>query len=342
MISKNDICDLIKRLKPHINRFNKTYPGGKLTFFEVYSALAFQYFKDKNVDFAVLETGLGGRLDATNVCNSLVSILTPISLEHTYLLGNTIKKIALEKASIIKKENKLAKNGKRIVLSAKQDKSAMAVIGRVARKNNAVLLEEGKNFKFSIKKDNTFDYKGLNRLKNLNINLLGAHQVANASLAIASVESLRYHNVKVGSQAIRRGLENCRWPARFEIISRNPTVIIDGAQNSASVRTLNKVIKSKFPHKKVWLIFGIAKDKELKDTCHEVEKITPNIILTKVDNPRASEPKDLLKYFKTNSQILAKDSREALKVAKEMAAKDDIILTTGSLYLCGELRQNTL
>jgi dihydrofolate synthase/folylpolyglutamate synthase len=105
------------------------------------------------------------------------------------------------------------------------------------------------------------------------------------------------------------------------------------------MRALHKVVKESFPRKKIWLIFGIAKDKELKDTCREVEKITHNIILTKADNPRASKPKDLLKYFRTNSQILTKDSKEALKVAKDRAGKDGIILATGSLYLCGEARE---
>ncbi|MDD5005019.1 MAG: bifunctional folylpolyglutamate synthase/dihydrofolate synthase [Candidatus Omnitrophica bacterium] len=339
MILKKDILGLVSGLKPKIDKFNKTSKYGELTFFEVYTAIAFQYFKDKKVDFAVLETGLGGRLDATNVCKSLVSILTPISLEHTYLLGNTLEKIAFEKASIIKKENKKSLNGKTLAVSAHQDKTALNVIKKMAQRNNAVLFYEGRDFKFKVKK-NSFDYKGLNyNLENLNIKLLGKHQIANASLAICAIEALRYQGIDIKEDAIKNGLKNCLWPARFEVISKKPTIIIDGAQNGASVKALSKALKEKFPGRKIWAIFGIAKDKELKDTSCEVEKITRNIILTKADNTRAAEPKDLLKYFKTNSQILTKNSKEALKVAKAKANKNDVILVTGSLYLCGETRE---
>jgi len=339
MIPKNDICSLVSRLKPAIDKFNRKYRYNNLTLFEVYTAIAFQYFKNNKVDFAVLETGLGGRLDATNVCSSLVSVITPISLEHTYLLGSSVGRIAFEKASIIKKENKTAINGRKIAVSSAQDKSAMKVIERAACENKSILLKEGKDFGFRIKKDNAFDYRGEGNLEHLGINLLGRHQAANAALAIASVEALQYHNIKVKQEAVRRGLSKCVWPARFEIISRNPTVIIDGAQNSASMQALHQAVKENFPGRKIWLVFGIASDKELRDTCRQAEKITRNIILTRSDNPRAAEPCDLLKYFKADSLIAVKDSREALKVAKIRAKKEDIILVTGSLYLCGEIRE---
>ncbi|MDD5292610.1 MAG: Mur ligase family protein, partial [Candidatus Omnitrophica bacterium] len=193
MIFKSDICGLVSKLKPAIDKFNKNQRYGGLTLFEAYTAIALKYFKDKKVDFAVLETGLGGRLDATNTCNSLISVFAPISLEHTYLLGDNLGKIAFEKASIIKKENKTAVNGKKIAVSSAQGKSAMNMIEKIANKNNTVLLKEGTNFKFSAKRNNVFDYKGVNHLENLRISLIGRHQAANAALAIASVEALQYH-----------------------------------------------------------------------------------------------------------------------------------------------------
>ena len=339
MISKQEICDLVSKLKPSIDKFNKVSKYNALTFFEVYTALAFQYFKNKKVDFVILETGLGGRLDATNICRSLLSIITPISYEHTMVLGNRLRDIAYEKASIIKKENKKICDGKILALTSLQDRCVMDVIKKISKRNNALLLRENKDFDFSIKKNNSFAYSGLNsKIDNLKISLLGRHQIANASLAIASVESLRYHSINIDKSAIRDGLNNCLWPARFESISKNPLVILDGAQNSASVKTLYKTLEENFPNKKIWIIFSIFKNKELKDTCRQIEKISDRIILTKVNNPRASEPEDLLKYFRGNPIFLTNSSKEALELAKAKASRKDLILITGSLYLCGEVR----
>lgn len=318
MILKGEVCKLVDKLKPLAKKFHKQSKYAALTFFELFTALALQYFKEKRVDFVVLETGLGGRLDATNVCSSLISVITPVSYEHTLRLGKTLRKIAFEKASIIKKENKKALNGKITALTSKQPKEALKVIKRIAKQNNAFLLKTRGDFK---------------------INLLGQHQKENASLAVAAIEALRYHNIKVSKQVIRKGLDKCRWPARFEVISKEPLIIFDGAQNAASVKALAKTVKEIFPDKKIWIVFGISKDKELKDTCREIEKISNQIILTKANNPRASEAKDLIKYFSRNSLPLTNCSEEALNLAKEKAGKDELILVTGSLYLCGEIRK---
>ncbi len=339
MISKKEICDLVSRLKPCIDRFNKNSKYDALTFFEVYTAIAFVYFQDKRVDFVVLETGLGGRLDATNVCNSLVSIITPISLEHTYLLGKKLKEIAFEKASIIKKQNKKISQRKAIALTAKQNRAVMETVENIAKRNSVTLIKEGRDFRFNLTQKGHFNYRGATyNLRNLHINLLGRHQIANASLAIASIEALRYHNIKVDGQDVRSGLKNCIWPARFQIVSNNPTVIIDGAQNSASVRALGRTLKDNFPNRRTWVIFGIAKDKELKDTCRELEKITKKIVLTKSVNPRASEPEELAKYFKAKPIMTTNNLKKALRLTKSLCGKNDLILVTGSLYLCGEVR----
>jgi len=339
MISKKEICELVCQLKPSIDAYNKILKNDALSFFEVYTALAIEYFKKKEVDFVVLEAGLGGRLDATNTCSNLISIITPISYEHTTTLGKTLRKIAYEKSCIIKQENKRISNGKIIALTSRQKKVVEDVIKEAAQRNNALLLQEGRDFRFIIK-DDAFDYEGLGvRINNLAVSLSGRHQIANASLAIAAVGALRYHSVVIGEKAIREGLKNCLWPARFEIVSKNPLVVLDGAQNAASMEVLRKAVNEIFPGRKIWLIFGISKDKELKDTCQEVEKITDKIILSRSVNPRASQPKDLLRYFKHNSLLVTKTSKEALKLAKTKAKKKDVILVTGSLFLCGEMRE---
>jgi dihydrofolate synthase / folylpolyglutamate synthase len=150
---------------------------------------------------------------------------------------------------------------------------------------------------------------------------------------------LGYHNIKINKDVIRNGLKRCLWPARFEIISKAPLIIIDGAHNSASMIVLRKTLREFFPHKKVWVIFGISQDKELKDTCREIEKFNARIILTKADNPRAAEPQRLLRYFSNNSILLTHSTSEALNLAKSKIKKDDLILVTGSLFVCGEVRQ---
>lgn len=342
MISRDEVCKLVKELKYSIDKFNKNLKE-PLTFFEVYTALAFKYFKDKKTDFVVLETGLGGRLDATNICSSLLSVITPISLEHTNLLGKRIEEIAFEKVSIIKKENEKSADGRIIALTAKQSSRAMSVINESAKTNNSILIREGREFNYKINKDHSFDYIGLFRgTKRLKIQLLGKHQIANASLAIAASEALRYYNVVIEEAAIRKGLENCFWPARLEILSKKPLIIVDGAHNQASAHILNSAIKGEFPARKIWLVFGIAKDKELVNTCMEISKIGKDIILTKANNPRASEPKDLLKYFKNSRVVVTKNSKEAFGKAKRLAGSRDLILVTGSLYICGEVRDLVL
>ncbi|MFH1622779.1 MAG: folylpolyglutamate synthase/dihydrofolate synthase family protein [Candidatus Omnitrophota bacterium] len=340
MISKNEICNLVKEIKPAIDKFNKNSKYDSLSFFEVYTALAFRYFRDQQVDFVVLETGLGGRLDATNTCKSLASIITPISLEHTSLLGKTLKDIAYEKASIIKKGNSKTNKNKILALTAKQDKPVNKVIESKVKHNNSILFKEGSDFKFILRNKSHFDYKGIYyNVGNLSINLLGRHQIANASLAIASIEALRYHNINVSQEAIRNGLRNSNWPARFEIIAKEPTLIIDGAQNSASVKALGETLRENFPHRKVWVIFGIARDKELKDTCRQVENIAKDIILTKSSNPRASEPNDLVQFFKKMPIMVADTLKTALKMVKSIVNKKDLIVVTGSLYLCAEAKE---
>ena len=339
MISKQDIYRLIDRLKKPIDKFNKKSKLGSLSFFEVYTALSFAYFNEQKVDFVVLEAGLGGRLDATNVCSSIISIITPISLEHTKWLGRSIRKIAFEKASIIKQDNQKSNIDKVIAISAKQKNKASRIIKIVANKNKAFLLQGGKDFKFFTKNNDLFDYNGLFcQIRDLWVNLFGSHQIENASLAIATIEALRYYNVNIDKRIIRLGLQRCQWPARYEVVAKRPLIIIDGAQNSASQQALKHAIRKQLGKRKVWVIFGMAKDKEISSTCKVVSQISKSIILTKADNPRAMNPSRLQGYFRKSKVLLSKCVEEALNLALSRVSKEDAILATGSLYICGEAR----
>jgi dihydrofolate synthase / folylpolyglutamate synthase len=333
MIPKKELLRLVKRLKPVIDKFNLRLKQEPLTFFEVYTALAFVYFKEKKVDFAVLETGLGGRLDATNTVNPLVCVITPISYEHTRQLGSTLRQIATEKAGIIKGRNL-------VVISAPQEKEALKVIKRKCKHTGARLYEVGKDIKYQ-KTGNTFTVFGLNAIyPDLRTRLLGSHQLINASAAIGAVEALSFYRSQAAN-FIREGLYNTVWPGRCEVISKKPLIILDGAQNAASARVLKKAIKEKFPYKKLVLVLGVCNDKDIKGICREFYDFSDKIILTKADNPRASEPRELAGYFSGKEFYITVGTKEAKSKALSLAGKQDLILVTGSLFVVGEFRDTS-
>ena len=332
MISEEQVISLVEKMKPLADKFSKSNPYGCLSFFEIYTALAFIYFKEKNVDFAVLETGLGGRLDATNTVDAWVSAITPLSYEHTQKLGNTLKKIAAEKAGIIK-------NNGQIVISAPQEKEAMLVIKDKSRKIGAKLFLVGEDIVY--KKENSgFRVKGIfKEYPNLRLGLLGEHQLVNAAVAAAVVEALRNKGINIGTDAIREGLAKTLWPGRCEVVAENPLVVLDGAQNKASAHALKEAVRENFKYKRLILILGVSQDKDIKGISQELRGLAGEVILTKANNPRAMEPAILAGYFKNKRSRITEKVKEALIKAKAIANKDDLILITGSLFVVGEARE---
>lgn len=318
MISRKDLADLATRLKPAIQEYNRKSKYGALSFFEVYTALGFIYFKEKNVDFAVLETGLGGRLDATNTADSLVAVITPVSYEHTQKLGSTLRRIATEKAGIIKERQ-------RFVVSAPQRSAAMKVIRQKCRKTGAKL------------------YEASGARHGLRMSLLGGHQLINAQTAIRAVKALRNYDVKINSGIIKKGIQNTLWPGRCEVVSKRPFIVLDGAQNSASAEALKKTIKENFSgaggYNRLILIFGISKDKDIKGVASVLNELADSIILTKADNPRAALPGEIKRYLKGKEIYSTENVKDALKLAKLKAGVKDLILVTGSLFVVGEARR---
>jgi len=338
MITKKELTKLVQALKPAIEKYNRNSTCGPLSFFEVYTALAFIYFKEKKVNFAVLETGLGGRLDATNVVNPLVCAITPISYEHTQKLGNTLQEIAVEKAGIIKSCRSLAINHQPVVITAPQENEAMRVIRKKCQEAKAKLYEVGRDIVYQ-KIGGEFRVKGIFRTyPDLKIKLIGTHQLLNAAVAVGIIEALRSYNIKVGIELIRAGLYNTRWPGRCEVIAKNPLVVLDGAQNIASARALKKAIKGNFKYARLILILGISSDKDIKGICNELNKLADEVILTRADNPRASKPQELAKYFINNNVCIANSVKDAKAEAWRRVKKKDLILITGSLYVVGEAR----
>ena len=307
-ISKAKLLRLVSYLKPRIESFNKRSKSRPLTFFEIVTVLAFVYFKKNNVEFAVLETGLGGRLDATNVVKPLVSVITPLSYEHTGILGNTLAEIAGEKSGIIKKNT--------VVISAPQADESMKVIRDKCEELKCILHEAG----------NTAKYR---------LNLLGAHQLMNAAVAQEAVRAL---NLNVSDGCIKRGLGNTVWPGRCEIVNRRPYIILDGAQNKASARAIKKTIVENFNYNKLILVLGVSNDKDIKGICSEFSPIADKVILTKANSIRATKPGVLAKQFKNKKNYITESVKEAKTLAKSLARKEDLILVTGSLFVVGEFR----
>lgn len=350
MIAEDELSDLVTRLKPDIEKYNRGSEYGPLSFFEIYTALAFTYFKKQKVDFAVLETGLGGRLDATNTVNPLVCVITPISYEHTDKLGHTLREIAAEKAGIIKRQKIKAKSQKKkkekrqklLVVCAPQEKEAIEVIRAQSKEAGAKLYELNKDIFYEAAHQGFNVVSLFGEYPNLKIRLLGNHQFINAAAAIGAVEALRYHGIMVNMDSIREGLYNALWPGRCEVLSRNPIVVLDGAQNAASAGVLKQAVKENFQYKRLVLVLGVSQDKDRKGICGQLYDLADEVILTKANNPRATDPKALAGYFAGKAVRITKNVQEAKKASGNRAGGNDLILVTGSLFVVGEFRKNDL
>ncbi len=308
------------------------------TEFEIVTAIAFQYFKEENVDYVVLEVGMGGRLDSTNVIdNPLVSVITPISLDHTDYLGDTIDKIAFEKAGIIKE------NG--YVVSHPQEDKAMDVIkNQCSAKNSKLLIAsiEGINIKKYDEGGTQFHIKTLdNYYSDLEIQLLGEHQVNNGAVALTAIEVLvNYHGIFISEESMKKGLKNAKWPGRMEILQRNPTLLIDGAHNSHGAKALRKTVESIFGGKNVIGIIGILGDKDVRGIINEIAPLCNKVIITKPNSPRAlslDEMKREIESIGVETEGF-ESIKAAINRAIDIADRDDLVLCCGSLYMIGEIR----
>ena len=297
LISDKDIVKYYLKVKKHVD--------GQ-SFFEITTAMAFLYFAGKNVDFAVLEVGLGGRLDATNVVNPLVSVITNIGLEHTEYLGSTIEKIACEKAGIIKKNISVVTAAEGIALGA---------IKKISNERNSKL--------YIVSKKNT----------NYTIGLKGEFQKLNAAIAIKAIELLKNnYGVKIKKSNVKKGLLNAKWPGRFQLIGAN--ILADCAHNPHGFKVLAEELGN-FNYKRLIAVLGFSNDKDIKTISKIIKPKANKIILTKSSNQRASEPETIKKYFK--NPVIIKNPKKAFEYAKKVAGKKDLVLIAGSIFLVGEL-----
>lgn len=337
-ISDDDLVRLVSQIKPFVEEMMQQ--NNTPTYFEIVTVLAFLYFKDRTVDYAVVEVGLGGRLDATNVVHPLVSVITNISLEHTDILGKDIVTIATQKAGIIK-EN--------IPVITAATKDALEIIDRIARERNAPVLSidqtlwkrvcfQGKHQEFLI--------QGSFRDYTVKTSLLGLHQGENIAVAIAVVERLQVNGIYLTDNDIIEGIAAAAHPGRMELVSEEPLILLDGAHNPAGMNMLAKALQQDFSTYRLILVLGILQDKDIPSMLSAIVPLAEVIIVTKSKVSRAADPetlkRNILDIAANKTVIVHPSVADAIDHARSIARQNDLICVSGSLFTVGEARRYLL
>jgi dihydrofolate synthase / folylpolyglutamate synthase len=326
-IFHEQMIDLVEEIKPAVAKIPK------LTTFEITTALGFLAFAKNDVTAAVIEVGLGGRLDATNVVMPTVTVITSLSYDHMAVLGNTLAKIAGEKAGIIKPGVP--------VVSAPQPDEALEVLQRVATERNCPFVLVGRDVKFerltSSLDGQEFAISTQLSAVRLSIPLLGKHQIQNAAMAYAA---LKASGIEISEEAIQRGFSQVQWRARFEVARREPPVILDSAHNQDSFAKLRETLEEHFPGKQVYLIFGASEDKNIPGMFAEMKPKIKKLLVTRADHPRALEPKKIIELADQaglESEMVT-PVESAFRHALELSEKDgSIVLSAGSMFVTAEV-----
>jgi dihydrofolate synthase / folylpolyglutamate synthase len=330
-ISDEEVLQITNAILPLANELEETELGGP-TEFEVVTAMAFYYFSEIHpVDMVLFEVGLGGRFDSTNIITPLLSIITNIGLDHTNILGNSYEEIAFEKAGIIKADKP--------VFTAVKQLEALKVIEEQAEKMKAPLFQINQEFSvgnhtslpfgesFSL---NTSDFGSI---KTLETKMIGKHQTENAALAVmASLYLNQNHVLSISDQNIRDGLKVAFWPGRFEVISENPLVIIDGAHNNEGVSALTHELSSRFHGKQIHIVFTALKDKALNNMIEKLDEIANKITFVTFDYPRATEAVELFEMSHSKNKRVGTDWEASITEELQNLPKDHVLVITGSLY----------
>jgi dihydrofolate synthase/folylpolyglutamate synthase len=335
-ISREDVVALVEEIRPFVER------TPEITTFEAITAMGFLYLARAGVDVAVVEVGLGGRLDATNILTPEVSVITSLSLEHTYLLGDTLDKIAYEKAGIVKPAVP--------AVTAPQQDEARIVLETVCRERGAPLTKIGRDWKYEA---GPADLDGqafsIRRLADDESKLdgdywtplLGRHQLENAACAIAAIDILGQKGFNVSAEAVREGLRTVQWPGRMEILSREPLVVIDCAHNPYAARVLRKALDEWFPDKRWVLVYGASVDKDISGVLTTLLPISDYVIVTRSDHPRAAAPARLADIVASvgGGAEISTNPTKALQRALDVMNPGNGLLVTGSIFLAADVRE---
>jgi dihydrofolate synthase/folylpolyglutamate synthase len=335
-IAREDVVALVEEVRPAVERIDG------VTTFEAITAMGFLFFARAAVDVAVVEVGLGGRLDATNVITPEVSVITSLSLEHTYLLGDTLDKIAFEKAGIIKP-------GIPAVVAPQRDE-ARVVLETVCEERGAPLTQIGRDWMYEPgEADLDGQFFAVRRLaagrSELDgeywIPLLGRHQLENATCAIAALDILRQQGYEISAEAVREGLRGVDWPGRLEVLSREPLVVVDCAHNPYAAQVLCRALEEWFPNRRWVLLYGASADKDIEGVLTMLLPISDYVIVTRSDHPRAAAPTELADIVASiggGAEISVSVPR-ALRRALDVMEPQHGLLVTGSIFLVADVRE---
>jgi dihydrofolate synthase/folylpolyglutamate synthase len=328
LIPENELIRLVEEFQPLLKQFPA---DNHLTLFEVVTVMALKFFAEQKCDLVIWETGLGGRLDATNIVKPLASVITNIALDHQQWLGDTLEKIAAEKAGIIKSGIP--------VITATNNLSALAVIEKIAREKNAPLTTVAADGNPPLTK-----FEALCR-DAATLSLLGEHQKINAALALATVQVLQ-KQIPVPEEKIREGLQNVNWPGRLQLIEKpdGQKFLLDGAHNVASAKVLRSALEKNFPAKERTLILGVLQDKDWREICEILSPLVSKIFLVPVASERSANPKELAEICRTSNPeadiLVCGSLKEALEKndsrGRSPHQANNFVVITGSLYLVGE------
>ena len=341
LISESAFAALVSELRGHLQPTQRGRSRRFRTFFELTTALSFLHFARQQVDIAVVEVGLGGRLDATNVLTPQVAVLTPIGLEHTHILGDTLAAIAGEKAGIIKPQA--------CVVSAPQEPEAAAVFEKRCQEQRAMLSMAGQDFVWQVigvsAEGTHMRFRGFGReIDDITVSLVGRHQAANAAVAVAVCLQLRQKGWTISDDPIRHALAAVQWEGRAEIIGRQPWVVLDAAHTVESARCLADTLSELFGAERLFLVLGMATDKKVEDVVALLAPLAHEVIVTVFHSPRACKPQRLADEVRRHGVAvrLAETPGQALALARAKARPTDAICVTGSVLLLGEIKAHLL
>jgi dihydrofolate synthase / folylpolyglutamate synthase len=355
LISEAEVAEMLSELRTVVEPIERLHEFGPYITYEVATALALLYFARQHVEHAVLEVGLGGRLDATNVTQPLVSVMASISYDHMQILGNTLAEIATEKAGIIKMGG--------IVVTSAQSPEALLAIASVSKARHAKLVRVGAladdpaqaevdagllpaiSYRYTLEV-RAEEYQRFTVLApeqvygGLEIPLAGQHQLENATLALGTLETLREKGVAWNEDALRQGLRSVFWPARIEVVAHDPIIVVDGAHNTDSMQKLLLALQASFHWHRLFVVLGVARDKDLPGIVQALSGID-TVILTRMANPRAASIEQLQALFEQYAPhvqvYISETSNAAMNLAADLAESADLICATGSLYLAAEV-----
>lgn len=336
-ISQEVFAGLVEGLWPIHEELKADDAIGPLTLFEYLTGMAFQCFAEDRVDAQVIEVGLGGKLDATNVLDAGVCVITSISMDHMAILGDSIQEIAADKAGIIKPGS--------TVVVAPQSPEALAPILDACQEKEAAPILVGRDVTWEEGRSGTdgqrFQVRGRNGEYELYMPLLGDHQLENAASAVAALEALASQGLKVSPHAMEVGFEQVSWPCRMEVLSRSPLLVADGAHNVYSIESLLKSLPKYLNYEKLILVAGFSRDKNIEGMARALDEKADSVFATVSRHPRSLAPGEVAALFK-QSVVKAPTVAEALRMALDSAGKNDLVLATGSLFLTAEVRESAL